>query len=98
MWVRILHRLSGEPGLFETVKQQDIQANQTLMDSKVAEHLRHSVAQGMQSMQPAVMSMKATAQTLKDKLVATAEDLLRSQQQHLDPRSFPWNPLYQSNF
>lgn len=66
----------------ETVKQQDIQANQTLMDSKVAEHLRASVASGMQSMQPAVMSMRATAQTLKDKLVATAEDLLRSQQQH----------------
>jgi hypothetical protein len=69
----------------ETVKQQDIQANQTLMDSKVAEHLRQSVASGMQSMQPAVLSMRATAQTLKDKLVATAEDLLRSQQQSQPP-------------
>lgn len=34
---------------------------------------------GMQTMQPAVMSMKATAQTLRDKLVSTAEDLLRAQ-------------------
>lgn len=40
----------------------------TLMDNKVVQH-----------MQPAVMSMKATAQTLRDKLVSTAEDLLKSQ-------------------
>lgn len=65
----------------ETVKQQEIQAQQTLRDSKVAEHLRAAAATGMQTMQPAVMSMRATAQTLKEKLVSTAEDLLRSQQQ-----------------
>jgi hypothetical protein len=64
----------------QTVRQQEIQAQQTLMDSRVAEHLRQSVASGMQTMQPAVMSMKATAQTLKDRLVTAAEDLLRSQQ------------------
>lgn len=50
-----------------------------ILDSKVAEHLRNSMSQGMESMQPAVMSIKATAQTLKDKLVSTAEDLLRTQ-------------------
>lgn len=64
----------------QTVKQQEIAANQTLMDSLVTDHLRASVNSGMQTLQPAVMSMRATAQTLKDKLVATAEDLLRSQQ------------------
>lgn len=54
----------------------------TLMDNKVADTLRSSVSSSVQSMQPAVMSMKATAQTLRDKLVSTAEDLLKSQGGH----------------
>lgn len=41
--------------------------------------MQSGVQSGMQTMQPAVMSMKATAQTLRDKLVSTAEDLLRTQ-------------------
>ena len=49
-----------------------------LMDSRVAESLRHSMASGMESMQPAVHSIKTTAQNLKDRLVSTAEDLLRT--------------------
>jgi gas vesicle protein len=62
----------------EIVKKQDIAANASLMDSKVAETLKASVMSGMETMQPAVMSIKATAQTLKDRIVATAEDMLRS--------------------
>jgi hypothetical protein len=62
----------------ETVKKQDIAANTSLMDSKVAETLKASMISGMETMQPAVMSIKATAQTLKDRIVATAEDMLRS--------------------
>lgn len=49
-----------------------------LMDSKIAETLRGS-------MQPAVMSVRATAQTFKEKLVATAEDLLRAQSATAQP-------------
>lgn len=63
----------------ESVKQQDLAAQATLMDTKVAAHIRGAVNSGMETMQPAVMSMRATAQTLKEKLVATAEDMLRSQ-------------------
>lgn len=62
----------------ETVKKQDIAANTSLMESKVAETLKASMISGMETMQPAVMSIKATAQTLKDRIVATAEDMLRS--------------------
>ncbi|NJM10462.1 MAG: DUF2802 domain-containing protein [Bdellovibrionaceae bacterium] len=51
----------------------------TLLDNRVADTLKASVNSSVQHMQPAVMSMKATAQTLRDKLVSTAEDLLRSQ-------------------
>ncbi|MBX3021103.1 MAG: DUF2802 domain-containing protein [Bdellovibrionales bacterium] len=76
----------------ETVKQQEIEANQTLMDSKVAEHLRATMASSMQTMQPAVMSMRATAQTLKEKLVATAEELLRAQQQNSTIAPSPARP------
>ncbi|MGZ3721513.1 MAG: hypothetical protein ACXVA9_01200, partial [Bdellovibrionales bacterium] len=50
-----------------------------LLDSKMADSFRHSMHSGMETMQPAVASLKATAQTLRDKLVSTAEDLLRSQ-------------------
>ena len=65
---------------------KEIEANPlpTLLDNKVADTLKASVSQGVQSMQPAVMSMKATAQTLKNKLVSTAEDLLKSQAQATD--------------
>jgi len=63
----------------ETVKQQDIAAQQSLMDSRMGESIRNSMASGVESMQPAVMSIRATAQTLKDKLVSTAEDMLRNQ-------------------
>ncbi len=41
-----------------------------IMETKVAETLRAS-------MQPAVTSIKATAQTLRDKLVSTADEILR---------------------
>ena len=58
----------------QTAKDHDAQVAQTtiqgLMESRMAETLGGA----------AVMSMRATAQTLKGKLVATAEDLLRSQQ------------------
>lgn len=56
-----------------------------IMDSKVAEALRNSMASSMETMQPAVNSLKATAQNLKDKLVSTAEDLLRMQTQQSSP-------------
>lgn len=59
----------------------------TLLDNKVTDTLKASVSSGVQSMQPAVMSMKATAQTLRDKLVSTAEDILRSQDQNLSGRA-----------
>ena len=57
----------------------------TLLDNKVADTLKAHAASTAQAMQPAVMSMKATAQTLKDKLVSTAEDLLKQQQQNVNP-------------
>lgn len=63
----------------KTAKEAEANPPPGLMDSKVAETLRASVNSGVQSMQPAVMSMKATAQTLREKLMSTAEDLLRSQ-------------------
>jgi hypothetical protein len=62
-----------------TAKEIEANPPPSLMDSKVAETLRASVQSGMDTMQPAVMSIKATAQTFKDKLVSTAEDLLRQQ-------------------
>lgn len=62
------------------VKEQEAAAARSaLMDSKVAETLRATVAGGVEGMQPAVMSLKATAQTFREKLAATAEDLLRAQ-------------------
>jgi hypothetical protein len=67
----------------KTAKDIEATPMPTLLDNKVADTLkttvRSGVATGAQAMQPAVMSMKATAQTLKDKLVATAEDLLKAQ-------------------
>lgn len=66
----------------KTVREQQSIPHSTLLDNKVADTLKASVSSGMHSMQPAVMSMKATAQTLRDKLVSTAEDILRSQAQN----------------
>ena len=63
----------------QTAREAAANPPSTLMDNKVADTLKASMASGVQSMQPAVMSMKATAQTLRDKLVSTAEDILRSQ-------------------
>lgn len=45
------------------------------------------IIQMPESMAPAVMSFKATAQTLKDKIVATAEDMLRQQDVNLSNSS-----------
>lgn len=62
------------------VKEQEATAARpSIMDSKVAETLRATVVGGVEGMQPAVMSLKATAQTFREKLAATAEDLLRAQ-------------------
>jgi hypothetical protein len=68
----------------ETARIFDANPPPSLMDSKVAETLRGS-------MQPAVMSIKATAQTFKDKLVSTAEDLLRAQAAAPAPAASPIN-------
>lgn len=51
-----------------------------ILDSKMAETLRSSVHSSLETMQPAVQSLRAGAQTLKEKLVSTAEDLLRPSQ------------------
>ena len=51
----------------------DPQGDQMLKDTRVADSIRQSGA---------VMSLKATAHTLKDRLIAHAEDLLKTQQAH----------------
>jgi hypothetical protein len=57
-----------------SMNQVESQFKQTVQQMKTQEQLHK------QSMQPAaVMSMRATAQTLKNKLVSTAEDLLKQQ-------------------
>lgn len=64
------------------VKDARVQAENppsTFFDNKVADSLKAGVSTGVQHMQPAVNTVKATAQTLRDKLVSTAEDLLRPQ-------------------
>ncbi len=66
----------------EAARQFEANPPPSIMDSKVAETLRNSVHSGVEHMQPAMQSIKATAQTLKDKLVATAEDMLRTQSNH----------------
>lgn len=78
----------------KTAQEIEASPMPTLLDNKVADTLKSTMmagasasAQAMktgasasaQAMQPAVMSMKATAQTLRDKLVSTAEDLLKPQ-------------------
>lgn len=67
-------------------KKADAAATQSILETKVAESIKASMASsmatvqsGMDTMQPAVLAVKATAQTLKDKLVSTAEDMLRQQ-------------------
>lgn len=66
-------------------KRADVAASQSIMETKIAENIKASMASGIASMQsgmetvqPAVMAVKATAQTLKDKLVSTAEDMLKT--------------------
>lgn len=63
----------------QDVKKADEAAQISIMETKVAESIKNSLSTGMDTVQPAVMAVKATAQTLKDKLVATAEDMLRQQ-------------------
>ncbi len=75
-----MNRIGSEfKAAVNTAKHAEANPPSTFLDNRVADSLRNSVSSGVQSMQPAVMSMKATAQTLRDKLVSTAEDLLRSQ-------------------
>jgi hypothetical protein len=62
----------------EDVRQHEQSQASSILESKVAETLKASVANHISGMQPAVMTMKATAQTFKEKLVSTAEDLLRA--------------------
>jgi hypothetical protein len=63
----------------ESARQFEQNPPPSVLETKVAETLRASMNTGLETVQPAVMSIKATAQTFKDKLVATAEDLLRPQ-------------------
>ncbi len=65
-------------------KRADAAASQSILETKVAESIKASMASGyasvqngMETVQPAVLAVKATAQTLKDKLVSTAEDMLK---------------------
>ncbi len=64
----------------EKKKAETAPINPAILESKVAESIRASLSNKVESMQPAVMAVKATAQTLKDKLVSTAEDMLRTQE------------------
>ncbi len=73
----------------DDVKKADEAALLSLLETRVAESIKASMANGIASMasgmetvQPAVMAVKATAQTLKEKLVATAEDMLKHSQTH----------------
>ena len=61
------------------VRRADEAANQSIMETKMAETIRASIQTGMDTVQPAVIAVKATAQTLREKLVTTAEDILRAQ-------------------
>lgn len=81
------------------VKKADEAAMQSLLETRIAESIRASMASGMASVnsgietvQPAVMAVRATAQTLRDKLVATAEDMLRQNQANLRAGSMPAAP------
>jgi len=79
----------------QRAKEQEAAHAASLMESRVAETVRSS----LENMQPAVMTLKATAQTFKDRLVSTAEDLLRAQaatvhssQQSAEPTVAPVAP------
>jgi flagellar hook-basal body complex protein FliE len=87
---QMAHLESEFKAAVKTAKENEMNPPSTLLDNRVADTLRQGMSNGvqsfsqgmqsgMQTMQPAVMSMKATAQTLRDKLVSTAEDLLRTQ-------------------
>ena len=65
----------------ETHRRADEAASQSIMDTKMGETIKAGFNNSMETMQPAMIAVKATAQTLKDKLVATAEDMLRQQHQ-----------------
>jgi hypothetical protein len=60
-------------------RRADEHASQSIMESKMAETIRASINSSVETVQPAVLAVKATAQTLKDKLVSTAEDMLKQQ-------------------
>jgi len=64
----------------EKQRRTDEVMQQSLMETKMAETIRASINQSMDSVQPAVLAVKATAQTLRDKLVSTAEDMLKQRQ------------------
>lgn len=53
----------------------------SILDTKVAHKVGEGVERVGETLQPAVMSLKATAHSLKEKLVASAEELLRQQTQ-----------------
>ena len=65
----------------EKHRRADVAATQSIMDTKMGETIKAGFSNSMETMQPAVMAVRATAQTFRDKLVATAEDMLRHQQQ-----------------
>lgn len=75
-----MNRISSDfKEAIKDAREQAANPPSTFLDNKVADTLKASVSSTAHHMQPAVMSMKATAQTLRDKLVSTAEDILRSQ-------------------
>jgi hypothetical protein len=60
-------------------RKADEHASQSIMESRMAETIKASIQNSVDTVQPAVLAVKATAQTLKDKLVSTAEDMLKQQ-------------------
>jgi len=62
----------------KTAAQQAANPPTGILDSKMALQMKNSMNAGMESMQPAVNTLKAGAQSLRDRLVSTAEDLLRN--------------------
>jgi hypothetical protein len=70
-------------------RRADEAASQSIMETRMAETIRASIDKSVGTVQPAVLAVKATAQTLKDKIVATAEDMLRAQGQGVPGASQP---------
>lgn len=64
----------------EKHRRADEVASMSIMETRMAETIKASIQSSVDTAKPAVLAVKATAQTLKDKLVATAEDVLRQQQ------------------